>query len=128
MRRRIPIRRQVAVLRRWRATWRSVVLLAFTIATVLPVEGHALQRHVLSCSSRPVIRTISVHHARVLRLHGPLSEVLGRGAVESLLSDLPPLLEVQAGTNEDDHQRCDDDEADDGAVVAGEVEAEDAVD
>ena len=53
---------------------------------------------------------------------------MGRGTVESLLSHLPPFLEVQAGTDEDDHQRSNNDEADDGVVVACEVEAEDAVD
>ena len=57
-----------------------------------------------------------------------MSEVLCRSTVESLLPDSPPLLEVQANTDEDDHKGSNDDVANDGVVVACEVETESAVD
>jgi hypothetical protein len=87
-----------------------------------------LQRNIVPCSSRALIAPVPTYHTCVLRLHGALSEILRRGTTIRSLPHLPSLLEVQAPTDKDDHQRSDDDEADDGVVVAGEVEAEDAVD
>jgi hypothetical protein len=63
-----------------------------------------------------------------LRLHGPLPEVLRRSTGIYILTHTLPLLEVQAPTDEDDHERGGDDVANDGVVVAGKVEAEDAID
>jgi hypothetical protein len=96
--------------------------------TVLSGQGHSLQWDIIPRSSGTIITPIALHDARILRFHGPLPEVLRCSTVVRLLAHASPLFEVQARADKDDHERGDDDVADDGAVVASEVEAEDSID
>lgn len=95
---------------------------------LLPLKRHSLQLHIIACSPSTIIRSILTHNSGILRLHGPLPKILRSCTIERLLPHSTPLLEVQATANENDHQRVDDDIANDGMVVARKDEAEDAVD